>query len=81
MQLQADSDAQAAENERVVATESSYTPYGGQYGDAGAGTTPRLNFPPPPQIDPQQVIAKIYPLFVFRDKVVRTIAGKCDLND
>lgn len=77
VQLQAASDAQAAENERMGSYESGYAPYGNEYGAsrAAANTTGVPSFPAPPNIDPQQVIAKIYPLFVFRDKVVRTIAG------
>lgn len=84
VQLQAASDAQAAENERMAGYDSSYAPYGNEYGnqyDASraaaptAATATKPGFPAPPNIDPQQVIAKIYPLFVFRDKVVRTIAG------
>ena len=83
IQLQAASDAQAAENDRTAGYDASYAPYGNQYGNqydasraADPASTNKLSFPAPPNIDPQQVIAKIYPLFVFRDKVVRTIAGE-----
>ena len=75
VQLQAASDAQAAENERMGMNESGYAPYGNEYGSSRAANTTGPSFPAPPNVDPQQVIAKIYPLFVFRDKVVRTIAG------
>lgn len=75
VQLQAASDAQAAENERMSSYDSSYAPYGNEYDTSRAPNAPNLRFPAPPNVDPQQVIAKIYPLFVFRDKVVRTIAG------
>ena len=75
VQLQAASDAQAAENERA-AYDSSYAPYGNEYGSSRAANTTNPSFPAPPNVDPKQVIAKIYPLFVFRDKVVRTIAGR-----
>lgn len=73
--LQAASDAQAAANARDAGgADPSYVPYDNQYGGTKAGLS-NFNFQAPPTIDPQQVIAKIYPLFVFRDKVVRTIAG------
>jgi hypothetical protein len=82
--LQAASDAQAAENERVAASQSyagSYAPYGNEYG-ARANEPGTQSFAAPPKpavpgtnIDPKAAIAKIYPLLVFRDKVVRTIAG------
>lgn len=75
VQLQADSDAQAAENERMGMYDSNYAPYGNEYGATRAGNTTAPSFAAPPNVDPQQVIKKIYPLFVFRDKVVRTIAG------
>lgn len=77
--LQAASDAQAAENERTTGSNESYVPYGNAYDTTRIGGISGGSFQAPPSIDPQQVIAKIYPLFVFRDKVVRTIAGKCGM--
>lgn len=85
VQLQADSDAQAAENERMASStqgyNASYTPYSNEYG-ARANEPAQQTFQGPPKpaipgtnIDPKQAIAKIYPLLLFRDKVVRTIAG------
>ncbi|KAK3678117.1 hypothetical protein LTR78_002212 [Recurvomyces mirabilis] len=102
--LQADSQAQAAANERMGGSRDmgsdSYQPYGNEYGSARAdasaynqqGATTAFQGPPgsqggPPgptsanipglnvNVDPQQAIAKIYPLLAFRDKVVRTISG------
>ena len=83
--LQAASDAQAAENERTGASQgyaSSYAPYENEYGAARANEPGVQSFQGPPKpavpgtnIDPKQAIAKIYPLLLFRDKVVRTIAG------
>lgn len=83
--LQAASDAQAAENERMAAGQGhagSYAPYGNEYGGTRANEPGNQTFAAPPKpavpgtnIDPKQAIAKIYPLLLFRDKVVRTIAG------
>ena len=83
--LQAASDAQAAENERVSSSQgqsTSYAPYGNEYGAGSANQPGTQSFAAPPKpavpgtnIDPKAAIAKIYPLLVFRDKVVRTIAG------
>lgn len=83
--LQKASDAQAAENQRVEATQGSadsYAPYGNEYGATKVNEPGTQAFQGPPKpavpgtnIDPQQAIAKIYPLLLFRDKVVRTIAG------
>lgn len=94
IQLQAASDAQAAENERAAGAsghDSSYAPYGNQYDTARASNTGGQQFQAPPgsqggppgpgipgtnvNLDPQQAMAKIYPILAFRDKVVRTIAG------
>ena len=87
VQLQADSDAQAVENERMTSStqgyNTSYAPYGNEYGAAARANEPgQQTFQGPPKpaipgtnIDPKQAIAKIYPLLLFRDKVVRTIAG------
>ena len=92
--LQAASDAQAAENDRAAASQgydTSYAPYGNEYGAQRASNTGAQTFQAPPgsqggppkpgipglnsNIDPQQAMAKIYPILAFRDKVVRTIAG------
>lgn len=76
--LQAASDAQAAQNTREVE---------GGYGSARANEAPQFAAPPgsqggPPgpgipgmsqNFDPQATIAKIYPILQFRDKVVRTL--------
>lgn len=75
-ELQAASEAQAAQNQQPGGFDQSYAPYQNEYGTTRIGTGSNFNFQAPPSVDPQQVIAKIYPLFVFRDKVVRTIAGK-----
>jgi len=100
IQLQRDSDSQAAENERMSGNQSSmgnYQPYQDVYGHTtidnssnyGQQTAGQFQAPPgseggPPgpgisgvnvNVDPQQVIRKIYPLLAFRDKVVRSIAG------
>lgn len=75
VQLQAASDAEAAQNEQYGSYNTPYAPYESHYGASRDATTTKPSFPAPPNVDPQQVIAKIYPLFVFRDKVVRTIAG------
>lgn len=103
IQLQADSDAQAAQNERVSGSRGvnsgMYEPYQNEYGGArasnptsfGQQTGGQGNYQAPPgsqggppgpgisgvnvNIDPQQAIAKIYPLLAFRDRVVRSIAG------
>lgn len=97
--LQAQSDAQAAQNASYSGSRDmgGYTPYGDEYGNARASNTgygqqgqvPSFQAPPgsqggPPgpgipgvnvNIDPQQTVAKIYPLLAFRDRVVRNIAG------
>jgi hypothetical protein len=101
IQLQADSDRQAAENQRMGGDrdiggyqpyENVYegtrandpTSYGQQTGGQGGFQAPpgSQGGPPGPgipgvnvNIDPQQVITKIYPLLAFRDRVVRSIAG------
>ena len=78
VKLQAASDAQAAENERVGvhgetsrAGDASATfqrPPGSQGGPPGPGI-------PGTNIDPKQVVANIYPFLAFRDKVVRQISS------
>ncbi|KAI6798895.1 heterokaryon incompatibility Het-C [Hortaea werneckii] len=101
LDLQAQSEAQAAQNQSYGASRDAgaggYMPYGDQYGGARAsnpstfGQQGQGNFQAPPgsqggppgpgipgvnvNVDPQQVIAKIYPLLAFRDRVVRSIAG------
>ncbi|KAK5118232.1 hypothetical protein LTR85_008212 [Meristemomyces frigidus] len=103
IQLQADSDAQAAQNESMSGSRdvnnAMYEPYQSEYGGArasnptsfGQQTAGQGNYQAPPgsqggppgpgipgvnvNIDPQQAIAKIYPLLAFRDRVVRSIAG------
>lgn len=99
--LQAQSDAQAAQNASYSGSRDvgggGYTPYGDEYGASRAsnptsfGQQGQGNFQAPPgsqggppgpgipgvnvNVDPQQAIAKIYPLLAFRDRVVRSIAG------
>ncbi|KAK5699299.1 hypothetical protein LTR17_023355 [Elasticomyces elasticus] len=53
--------------------QSFQAPPGSQGGPPGPASAniPGLNV----NIDPQQAVAKIYPLLAFRDKVVRTVAG------
>ncbi|GAB7350744.1 hypothetical protein MBLNU459_g1295t1 [Dothideomycetes sp. NU459] len=74
--LQAASDQQSAENTGAGSSAGYSQGYGQEYGSsrafnpasmisgAGTGTT-----------DPEAVIAKIYPILQFRDKVVRAISG------
>ena len=92
--LQAASDAQAAENERMAGVQgysSGYAPYGNEYSTTRADDTQPQTFQAPPgsqggppgpgipgvnlNVDPQQAIAKIYPILAFRDKVVRQISA------
>jgi hypothetical protein len=80
--LQQASEAQAAQNyssrgfgddnsgSRAGPTQSFQAPPGSVGGPPGPGI-PGMN----PNLDPQAVIAKIYPILVFRDKVVRTISA------
>jgi hypothetical protein len=83
MGLKAQSDAQAAANYGAQArggfndgysdsraTPSFQAPPGSVGGPPGPGI-PGMN----PNMDPQAVIAKIYPILVFRDNVVRTISA------
>ncbi|KAK1824065.1 hypothetical protein LTR12_001598 [Friedmanniomyces endolithicus] len=103
-QLQSESDAQAAANERMGSNHNigGYAPYQNDYNGArafdptsfGQHNTGQQNFQAPPgsqggspgptsantpglnvKVDPQQVIAKIYPLLAFRDRVVRTVSS------
>lgn len=84
--LQAASDRQAAENERSGMGQD----HGGYYGGASradGAAAPTFQAPPgshggPPgpnvpgtTIDPNQVVARIYPFLAFRDKVVRQISA------
>lgn len=83
--LQAESDRQAAENERTGAGQD----YGGYYDGASRADTNAPTFQAPPgshggppgpnvpgtNMDPKQVVAKIYPFLAFRDKVVRQISA------
>ncbi|GAB7361707.1 hypothetical protein MBLNU230_g1754t1 [Neophaeotheca triangularis] len=75
--LQAASDAEAARNQGMGGARSFETsrdsgpagfqaPPGSQSGPPGPGI-------PGTDVDPKAVIAKIYPILVFRDKVVRTV--------
>ncbi|WPH04493.1 heterokaryon incompatibility Het-C [Acrodontium crateriforme] len=91
VELQRDSDAQAAENERAGGGPygDSYNSYGGQYGGASRDGNQTFDAPPgsqggPPgpgipglnmNVDPAATIKKIYPILLFRDNVVRTISG------
>jgi hypothetical protein len=84
--LQAMSDNQAASNSGARGFDDDYSssratapgqgapsfqgPPGSVGGPPGPGI-PGMN----PNLDPQQVIAKIYPILVFRDNVVRTISA------
>jgi hypothetical protein len=84
--LQAMSDHQAASNSGSRGLDDDYStsraaapgqgapsfqgPPGSVGGPPGPGI-PGMN----PNLDPQQVIAKIYPILVFRDNVVRTISA------
>lgn len=83
--LQAESDRQAAENERSGMGQD----YGGYYSGASRADTNAPSFQAPPgshggppgpnvpgtTVDPSQVVAKIYPFLAFRDKVVRQISA------
>lgn len=86
--LQADSDAQAANNAGMAGSQGGQDQYGSVYEASRASNTSTPFAAPPgsqggppgpgvpgmnPNLDPQAVIAKIYPILVFRDKVVRTI--------
>ncbi|KAK1056118.1 hypothetical protein LTR74_015150 [Friedmanniomyces endolithicus] len=103
-QLQSESDAQAAANERISSNHNigGYAPYQNDYNGTrafdptsfGQHSIGQQNFQAPPgsqggppgptsanipglniKVDPQQVIAKIYPLLAFRDRVVRTVSS------
>lgn len=89
IQLQAASDAQAAENERtsgggygsgsrgVDDVHGGYDNYGAPRADAPVQQQQQggLNFSAPPKVDAAAAMAKIYPMLVFRDKVVRQISA------
>ncbi|KAK5165442.1 uncharacterized protein LTR77_008971 [Saxophila tyrrhenica] len=84
---QAENDRAAA----GASYDSSYAPYGNQYDMTRASNPGQQSFQAPPgsvggppkpgipgvnmNVDPQAAMAKIYPLLLFRDKVVRTISG------
>ncbi|QDS74481.1 hypothetical protein FKW77_006845 [Venturia effusa] len=79
--LQAMSNQQAASNSGARGIDDDYSssraqapsfqaPPGSVGGPPGPGI-PGMN----PNTDPQAVVAKIYPILVFRDNVVRTISG------
>lgn len=83
--LQASADAEAAHNAQQGygsrGMDDSYAPYGNEYGSRagqqGQGGAPQQSqqFAAPPKVDPAAVIAKIYPILSFRDKVVRQISA------
>ncbi|KAH9834337.1 Heterokaryon incompatibility protein Het-C [Teratosphaeria destructans] len=94
LSLQADSERQAAENQRMYGSRGvgEYQPYANEYSNSRANEqTGASNFQAPPgtqggppgpgipgmnvNVDPQQIVQKIYPLLSFRDRVVRSIAG------
>lgn len=62
-ELQRDSQAQAERNMGDETTRAGFSPFGAASGQSAQN------------IDPKAVIAKIYPIMVFRDNVVRTISG------
>ncbi|CAN9148526.1 unnamed protein product [Alternaria alternata] len=75
--LQASSDAQAAENARGGYGDYSSSRAGPNTFDAPPGS---MGGPPGPDIpgtntDPATIIPKIYPILVFRDNVVRSISA------
>ncbi|KAI9713462.1 MAG: hypothetical protein M1820_000844 [Bogoriella megaspora] len=85
VQLQRASDAQAAQNSRGVQGGFDSDPYSGNRGNeppqfaappGSEGGPPGPGIPGmSPNFDPQATIAKIYPILVFRDKVVRAISA------
>lgn len=85
--LQASSDAQSAANAGQGYHSGGYDSYGSRAGGPGqSGGAPTFDAPPgsvggPPgpnipgtNTDPATVIPKIYPILVFRDRVVRSIS-------
>lgn len=72
--LQAASDAQAAENERFSGGNRGYDDYSNSRATPGQPQS-QTNFAAPPKIDAQAAMAKIYPILSFRDKVVRSISA------
>ncbi|EME78961.1 uncharacterized protein MYCFIDRAFT_144918 [Pseudocercospora fijiensis CIRAD86] len=89
IQLQSASDAQARENEQnsggyagssrgVDDSYGGYDNYGAARADPAPGQQQQgggLSFPAPPKVDAAAAMAKIYPILVFRDKVVRQISA------
>ena len=75
--LQAASDAQAAENARQGGNQSygGYDNYGASRAAGDAPTTQGGGFALPPKVDAAAAMAKIYPILLFRDKVVRQISA------
>ena len=85
---QAENDRAAASTQSYDPSYQPYGDYGGARADNAQGQTTfaappgSQGGPPGPgipgynaNIDPQQAIAKIYPILVFRDKIVRSIAS------
>lgn len=79
--LQATSDAQAAANAGYGSRAGGYDSYGSRDGAAPTFDAPpgSVGGPPGPDIpgtntDPATIIPKIYPILVFRDRVVRSIS-------
>jgi hypothetical protein len=82
MSLQAASEAQAAQNHSSRGFDDGYSSSRAGPGQTFQGPPGSVGGPPGPGIpgmnpnmDPQAVIAKIYPILVFRDNVVRTISA------
>ncbi|SMR58674.1 unnamed protein product [Zymoseptoria tritici ST99CH_1E4] len=75
--LQAASDRQAADNERSGGGNRGMDDYsyGNEYSNSRAAAPGQTTFSAPPTIDAAAVIAKIYPILSFRDKVVRQISA------
>ncbi|KAF2668029.1 heterokaryon incompatibility Het-C [Microthyrium microscopicum] len=69
-QLQQESDSQAQFNTSRAAPTQAQS-FQGPPGSTGGPPGPGI---PGMTMDPQQVIAKIYPILVFRDKVVRAVS-------
>lgn len=77
--LQAASDAEAARNSQMGGARG-FDPYESSRAQPGFQAPPGAQGGPPGpgipgvNIDPKAAVAKIYPILVFRDKVVRTIS-------
>jgi hypothetical protein len=72
--LQAASDRQAAENERLGGGNRGMDNEN-DYNASRAAAPGQTSFPAPPTIDAAAAMAKIYPILSFRDKVVRQISA------